>query len=108
MTQRKQPIPVWHSLALADVSKQLDASERGLSEDEANVRLSEYGPNKLPQKPPAALWQIVLRQFTSPLIYILALGGRCFRGNRRREGCSFYRWCVGLERRHRCLPGVEG
>ncbi|HUS38264.1 MAG TPA: HAD-IC family P-type ATPase, partial [Pirellulales bacterium] len=73
MTQRKQPIPVWHSLALADVSKQLDASERGLSEDEANVRLSEYGPNKLPQKPPAALWQIVLRQFTSPLIYILVL-----------------------------------
>lgn len=35
--------------------------------------LSEYGPNRLPQKPPVALWQIVLRQFTSPLIYILAL-----------------------------------
>ncbi len=73
MSQRDQPIAAWHSLGLGDVCKRLDASEHGLSEDEANVRLSGYGPNKLPQKPPAAFWQIALRQFTGPLIYILAL-----------------------------------
>lgn len=60
MNQRKQPIAAWHALGLADVSRQLDASEQGISADEANARLSEYGPNTLPQQPPTALWQIVL------------------------------------------------
>ncbi len=73
MNQRQQAAAAWHSLGLAEVSKQLNATEHGLSEAEAKARLSEYGPNKLPQRPPAALWQIVLRQFSSPLIYILAL-----------------------------------
>lgn len=73
MNRRQPAAAAWHSLGLADVCQQLDASEHGFGEDEANARLGEYGPNKLPQKPPTALWQIVLRQFTSPLIYILAL-----------------------------------
>lgn len=73
MNRRQQPAVAWHSLGLADVCKRLDASEHGIDEDEAKSRLRDYGPNKLPQKPPAALWRIVLRQFTSPLIYILAL-----------------------------------
>ncbi|QDU98880.1 cation-translocating P-type ATPase [Lignipirellula cremea] len=73
MSQQKQPLAAWHAMGLADVLSRLNASERGLSEDEARLRLSKYGPNRLPQKPPTALWQIVLRQFASPLIYILAL-----------------------------------
>lgn len=71
--QRKQTEAAWHFLALGDLTQRLDATEHGLSEGEAAARLTEYGPNKLPQKPPAALWQIVVRQFRSPLIYILAL-----------------------------------
>ena len=69
----QQPVAAWHSLGLDDVLQQLDVSEHGLSEGQAAVRLSQYGPNTLPLKPPAALWQIVLRQFRSPLIYILVL-----------------------------------
>lgn len=73
MNRQQQATAAWHSLDLADVCDQLDASEHGIGQDEANARLGEFGPNKLPQKPPAVLWRIVLRQFTSPLIYILAL-----------------------------------
>ncbi len=73
MTQRKQAQAAWHFLALSDLTERLETTEHGLSDAEAAARLGEYGPNKLPQKPPAAMWQIVLRQFRSPLIYILAL-----------------------------------
>ncbi|WCM39850.1 cation-translocating P-type ATPase [Thermus antranikianii] len=44
---------------------------RGLTSQEAQKRLVEYGPNALPEKPSEPLWQRFLRQFQSPLIYIL-------------------------------------
>ncbi|WP_243090815.1 cation-translocating P-type ATPase [Thermus neutrinimicus] len=44
---------------------------RGLTSHEAQGRLAEYGPNALPEKPPEPLWRKFLRQFQSPLIYIL-------------------------------------
>lgn len=43
----------------------------GLSESEARERLRIYGPNALPEKRPEPLWRRFLRQFKSPLIYIL-------------------------------------
>lgn len=73
MVQRIQTQTAWHCLSLTDLTQRLDAAEHGLSEGEAAARLAEYGSNKLPEKPPARLWQIVLRQFRSPLIYVLAL-----------------------------------
>ncbi len=44
---------------------------RGLSNDEAERRLTQYGPNALPESPPEPAWRRFLRQFQSPLIYIL-------------------------------------
>ena len=44
---------------------------QGLSSAEAARRLQRYGPNSLPEKPTLPLWQRFLRQFRSPLIYIL-------------------------------------
>jgi P-type Ca2+ transporter type 2C len=44
---------------------------RGLSQSEAARRLVEYGPNDLPEAQPVRLWQRLLRQFMSPLIYVL-------------------------------------
>lgn len=38
---------------------------------EAQDRLGSYGPNRLPEQPAPTLWEILLRQFRSPLIYIL-------------------------------------
>jgi len=43
----------------------------GLSTAEAGVRLARNGPNALPEQSPEALWRRFLRQFNSPLIYIL-------------------------------------
>ncbi len=61
----------WHSLSRAAVLDRLGVNEGGLSEADAKARLGHYGHNQLPHKPPLAVWQILLRQFQNPLIYIL-------------------------------------
>src|SRR5687767_13974147 len=43
----------------------------GLSTAEAYERRARVGPNALPERPPEPLWRRFLRQFNSPLIYIL-------------------------------------
>ena len=43
----------------------------GLTAVEAAERLRAAGPNALPERPPDPLWRRFLRQFQSPLIYIL-------------------------------------
>lgn len=43
----------------------------GLSTAEATERLRRIGPNALPERAPDPLWRRFLRQFASPLIYIL-------------------------------------
>ncbi|MGQ0732380.1 MAG: cation-translocating P-type ATPase [Acidobacteriota bacterium] len=44
---------------------------QGLSSTDARSRLERNGPNALPERPPVPAWRRVLRQFASPLIYIL-------------------------------------
>ena len=43
----------------------------GLSTTEATGRLARVGPNALPERAPEPMWRRLLRQFASPLIYIL-------------------------------------
>jgi potassium/sodium efflux P-type ATPase len=43
----------------------------GLSDDEAAARLERYGPNRLESQPRVPWWRRFLRQFQSPLIYLL-------------------------------------
>lgn len=47
------------------------AGTRGLSQDAARRRLAEFGPNVLPESESEPAWRRLLRQFQSPLIYIL-------------------------------------
>ena len=61
----------WHALGADDALSRLESSAQGLSTEEARRRRKRYGPNLLPESGPAPLWRIVLRQFVSPLIYIL-------------------------------------
>ncbi len=63
----------WQAWPLPDVLAEVDATESGLSETEAAARLERFGPNQLPQQAGPTVWQILLRQFKSPLIYILAI-----------------------------------
>lgn len=63
----------WHARTLPEVLSASGAAEHGLSQAEVAVRLREHGPNRLPHRPPPAWWEIALRQFRSPLIYILVI-----------------------------------
>jgi Ca2+-transporting ATPase len=45
--------------------------QRGLTREDAQQRLAEFGPNALPEPGGVSQWQRWLRQFKSPLIYIL-------------------------------------
>ena len=69
----EQARPLWHVMSTPDLVTQLATNENGLSNTEARARLELYGRNRLPQTPPATWWEIVLRQFMSPLIYILTI-----------------------------------
>jgi len=74
MADRTQPNgEAWHALELPAVFQAWQTNESGLTEIEAKARLTRYGRNQLPQQPPPAWWQILLRQFNSPLIYILGI-----------------------------------
>jgi P-type Ca2+ transporter type 2C len=63
----------WHGLHRDEVLAKLATDGHGLSEAEARQRLQQHGPNVLPREPAPGVGQIVLRQFMSPLIYILLL-----------------------------------
>lgn len=60
-----------HSLTADAVLERLDSSRQGLTPEEAGHRLEKYGPNALPSPPAPGPLIIFLRQFLSPLIYIL-------------------------------------
>ena len=66
-----QPQLSWHAETTTAAITALNASHDGLSEEEAAARLATHGLNRLPESPPTPLWQIVVRQFLSPVIYIL-------------------------------------
>lgn len=61
----------WHSKTLPETFQALHSGEHGLTREEAKERLKEYGLNKLPEGKADGLLVIFLRQFQSPLIYIL-------------------------------------
>ncbi|MFT5701355.1 MAG: Ca2+-transporting ATPase [Desulforhopalus sp.] len=72
-TLAEQTKTLWHMMSTLEILARLATSENGLTNAEAKTRLELYGRNRLPQKPPGAWWEIVLRQFMSPLIYILII-----------------------------------
>lgn len=61
----------WHALPLTEILDRVSAAEAGLTRSEARARLERFGANELPRRPPPTLTQLTLRQFLSPLIYIL-------------------------------------
>ncbi len=65
-----EPLP-WHSFDSFTAFQQLKSSPTGLETAEVESRRLQYGENRLPVKPPPGILQIFVRQFLSPLIYIL-------------------------------------
>ena len=64
-----------HAQTAAEVLSALGTSERGLDTPIAQERLATYGPNELPETAAPSLLAIFIRQFKSPLIYVLLLAG---------------------------------
>ena len=61
----------WHSIDSALAFQQLESSPIGLDTADVEQRRRQYGENVLPVKTPPGVLQIFIRQFFSPLIYIL-------------------------------------
>lgn len=66
---------VWHTQSVEDVFRLLETDEHGLSGAEVLVRIKKYGENKLPDVKPDSIFRVFLRQFESPLIYVLIAAG---------------------------------
>ncbi len=61
-------------LSIQEILKSLKTNEQiGLSDQEVAKRVEKYGPNSLPETPKENLVWIFLRQFQSPLIYLLVI-----------------------------------
>lgn len=63
--------PLWSEQEISTVFEELRSDGNGLSKDEAARRLRDEGANALPETKPDGLFVLFLRQFQSPLIYIL-------------------------------------
>ena len=61
----------WHTKTISEVLDAFQSREHGLTKEEAAERLKEHGFNKLPEGKVDGFPIIFLRQFQSPLIYIL-------------------------------------
>ncbi len=71
------PAPAWHALPPAECLARLDAHSSGLDAAEVRSRRERDGANILPQAARSSPLILLLRQFRSPLIYLL-LGAAAF------------------------------
>lgn len=63
----------WYQQNHQQVLDALQSAETGLSSQEAQKRLAQYGPNKLAEEEQISRLTTLLHQFTSPLIYLLMI-----------------------------------
>jgi len=61
----------WHTMDVKDVMKNLETGEKGLGHEEADLRLKEYGLNKISTKRRRTSIIIFLEQFKSFLVLLL-------------------------------------
>lgn len=61
----------WAKKNINEISELLKSHIHGLNSEDVQRRLDEVGPNKLPEAKPDSFFVIFLKQFQSPLIYVL-------------------------------------
>ncbi len=61
----------WYNLKPAEAISSLNSSSHGLSQQEAQKRLAQFGPNELVEKEKISPWAIFLAQFKSVIIIML-------------------------------------
>jgi calcium-translocating P-type ATPase len=62
-----------HHLPTGEVESRLGTSSRGLASEEVRARRARYGTNEIEEAPPTTAIVVLLRQFRSPLVYVLLL-----------------------------------
>jgi len=61
----------YHAKEVKEIFKELKTSEKGLTQEQAKIRLAKTGLNEISKKKKTPKIFVFLRQFNSPLIYIL-------------------------------------
>jgi Ca2+-transporting ATPase len=61
----------WYAASVDRVREHLGTGPDGLADADAEQRLAEHGPNRIRQGKEISAWEVLLHQFTSPLIYVL-------------------------------------
>ncbi|MEM0448890.1 MAG: HAD-IC family P-type ATPase [Methanomassiliicoccales archaeon] len=65
----------WHALTSEEVLERIGSQLDGLTQIEVENRRRKFGKNLLPTKKPPTIFEVFLRQFLSPLIYVLLAAG---------------------------------
>lgn len=60
-----------HTYESNAILSDLGSDENGLSKEEAERRLIEFGPNEIPDPGKKPVWKILLKQFNNLMVYIL-------------------------------------
>jgi Ca2+-transporting ATPase len=63
----------WHTMETEETLQTLNAKETGLTQEEAQKRLQEFGPNELKKEKGVSPIKLLLEQFTDILIIILLI-----------------------------------
>ena len=61
----------FYQLSKSQVFEELQATEKGLTEDEVKLRLERYGPNALKEEEGIKVLKLLVSQFNSIVVYIL-------------------------------------
>ncbi len=64
---------IWHSMDIEECLRSLQSSPKGLSSEEAEKRLREYGPNELVERKRISPFKIFLNQFKDIFIAMLLI-----------------------------------
>jgi len=63
---------IWYAMGVGEVLQHLATPvERGLSSEEAQIRLDKYGPNQLAEAPHTTLLQMIVEQFKDFVVLLL-------------------------------------
>ena len=73
MALEDQPIKQqeWHALKAEDVLRNLEVQAKGLTTEEAQKRLEQYGPNQLQEAPRATFWEMLWEQLNNFVVILL-------------------------------------
>ncbi len=83
---------IWYSDKLEEVARELDTNlDRGLTQEQVEERLKQWGPNKLDEKPPRTFFRRFLDQMKDVMVIILIIAALIS------LGLSIYNFAKGEE-----------